>query len=222
MDSGRNLLLLACGPALGLVTLWLVTLWWLGLRIIGHCRATNTPQAHRSPRGPPRHSVPCPSCLLDVPATAVMAAIGESILALPLATRLAAGCWIAVSIATVSYVSQRSVPPGPIRLLRALPGVTLALALTPGIIRFHEEAMLLIPVAGMLSLMAFKVRGAGGPGIGGRPIGRERVDDAPPALLHACAAGRPRPGPRSPAGGGAQWVEALDGGHVHAGHPRSR
>lgn len=74
-------------------------------------------------------------------------------------TRLYAGFYIISIVASVwVYFVARKLQPGPWRALACLPVVVLQLAATPFLVDRTRTAVLIVPVCGMLSLAAFKVR----------------------------------------------------------------
>lgn len=66
------------------------------------------------------------------------------------AISILASCW-------VFYVA-RGLPPGPWRALACLPVSALQLAVTPFLVDRHRTPVLIVPVMGIFSLSAFKVR----------------------------------------------------------------
>lgn len=78
-------------------------------------------------------------------------------------TRLYAGFYTISIVASVwVYFVARKLHPGPWRALACLPVVVLQLAATPFLVDRTRTAVLIVPVCGMLSLAAFKVRAQAG------------------------------------------------------------
>lgn len=87
----------------------------------------------------------------------------------------------ALSACWVFFVAAR-LPPGRARLLACAPVVALLLAATPWLVDRRHAAILIVPVTGMLSLSAFKVRGPGLHAAPGSRCGRARARSSRRAL----------------------------------------
>lgn len=87
----------------------------------------------------------------------MLVVMAPAVLPLPLSARTAVAVAACILAAAYTYAFARRAPPGEQRAALCAPVVLAALAATPALVDYDAEPLLITPVAGILSLLAFKV-----------------------------------------------------------------